>query len=290
MHQFLLYLGLGIVTAAILSLSAVALTLEYAVSKVANLAHGELLTIGAYAAYVVMKATNNVVLAALAAAAAGALAGVAMNLAIIERFKSQTAIVTVIATLGVALIVQNVLTIIFGAANVGYTVNQGAPRHVGPFLLTPADMVVTLSAIVVATLLYLLLQKTKFGKSLRAVSDNRELARASGISAGLVVTLTWGIAGLIAGFAGFVLAETIGTFNSSLGFNYLLITLTAAVAGGLGRPYGTMVGALIVGLILELAGAYSDPSYELAFALAVLVILILFRPNGLFAPRQVAKL
>lgn len=290
MHQFLLYFGLGIVTAAILSLSAVAMTLEYAVSKVANLAHGELLTIGAYAAYEVMKATNSVVLAGAAAAAVGALGGIAMNLAVVERFAGRPVIVTVIATLGISLIVQNVCTILFGGANVGYTVNQGSPRHVGPFVLTPADMIVTGSAVAVATLLYLLLQKTKFGKSLRAVSDNRELARASGISASMVVTATWGIAGLIAGFAGFILAETIGTFNASLGFNYLLITLTAAVAGGLGRPYGTLVGAVIVGLILELAGAYSDPSYEVAFALAVLVIMILFRPNGLFAPRQVAKL
>lgn len=290
MQQFLLYLGLGIVTAAILSLSAVAMTLEYAVSKVANLAHGELLTIGAYAAYVAMKATNSVVVAALAAAVIGAVGAVAMNLGVIERFAGRPVIVTVIATLGVSLMVQNVCTMIFGAANVGYTVNQGSPRHVGPFLLTPADMAVTLSAVVVATLLYLLLQRTKFGKSLRAVSDNRELARASGISATRVVTATWAIAGLIAGFSGFILAETIGTFNSSLGFNYLLITLTAAVAGGFGRPYGTLVGALVVGVILQLAGAYSDPSYEVAFALAVLVILILVRPNGLFAPRQVAKL
>ena len=290
MHQFLLYFGLGIVTAAILSLSAVAMTLEYAVSKVANLAHGELLTIGAYAAYEVMKATNSVVLAGAAAAAVGGLGGIAMNIGVIERFAGRPVIVTVIATLGVSLVVQNVCTILFGGANVGYTVNQGSPRHVGPFVLTPADMIVTGSAVAVATLLYLLLQKTKFGKSLRAVSDNRELARASGISARMVVTATWGIAGLIAGFAGFILAETIGTFNASLGFNYLLITLTAAVAGGLGRPYGTLVGAVIVGLVLELAGAYSDPSYEVAFALAVLVIMILFRPNGLFAPRQVAKL
>lgn len=290
MHQFLLYFGLGIVTAAILALSAVALTLEYAVSKVANLAHGELLTIGAYAAYEMMKWTNSVVLAGIAAALIGAIGGIAMNVGVIERFAGRPVIVTVIATLGISLVVQNICTILFGGANVGYTVTQGKPRHIGPFVLTPADMVVTLSALVVASLLYLLLQKTKFGTSLRAVSDNRELARASGISAKLVVTATWGIAGLIAGYSGFILAETIGTFNSSLGFNYLLITLTAAVAGGLGRPYGTLVGALIVGLILELAGAYSNASYEVAFAMAVLVLMILFKPNGLFAPRQVAKL
>ncbi len=290
MHQFLLYVGFGLVTAAVLALSAVALTLEYAVSRVANLAHGELLTIGAYAAYEVLKWTNSVPLAALGSAVAGGVAGVAMNLGLIERFAGRPATVTVIATLGVSLVVQNILVIIFGAANVGYSINQGSPHHIGPFLLTDAEILVTLSAAVVASLLYLLLQRTKFGKALRAVSDNRELARASGIPAQHVVTATWGIAGVIAGFAGFVLAETIGTFDPSLGFTYLLITLTAAVAGGLGRPYGTLVGALLVGLVLELAGAYSNASYQLAFALGVLVLLLLFRPNGvLVSGRQVSS-
>jgi branched-subunit amino acid ABC-type transport system permease component len=289
-HQFLLYVGFGIVTASVLALSAVALTLEYAVSRVANLAHGELLTIGAYAAYEFLRWTHSIPLAALGAALIGGVAGVAMNLGLIERFAGRPAIITVIATLGVSLMVQNILIIIFGATDVGYSINQGSPHHVGPFLLTPAEMLVTLSAAVVASALYLLLQRTKFGKALRAVSDNRELARASGIPAQHVVTATWGIAGVIAGFAGFVLAETIGTFNPSLGFGYLLLTLTAAVAGGLGRPYGTLVGALLVGLVLELAGAYSNSSYQLAFALGVLVLLLLFRPNGiLVAGRQVTR-
>ena len=281
MDQFLLYVGFGIVTAAVLSLSAVALTLEFAVSRVANLAHGELLTIGAYAAYEFLQWTNSVVVAALGAAVVGGLAGIAMNVGLIERFAGRPPVITLIATLGLSLILQNILIIIFGAANEGYAINQGSPHHIGPFLLTDAEILVTLSALAVATALFLLLQYTTFGKALRAVSDNRELARVSGIPARGVVTATWGIAGLIAGFAGFVLAETIGTFGPSLGFGYLLITLAAAVAGGLGRPYGTLLGALLVGLVLELAGAYSNSSYQLAFALGVLVLLLLFRPNGL---------
>lgn len=290
LDQFLLYVGFGIVTAAVLSLSAVALTLEFAVSRVANLAHGELLTIGAYAAYEFLQWTNSVIVAALGAAVVGGIAGIAMNVGLIERFAGRPPIITLIATLGLSLIIQNVLTIIFGAANEVYQINQGSPHHIGPFLLTDAEILVTLSALAVATALYLLLQYTKFGKALRAVSDNRELARASGIPAQGVVTATWGIAGLIAGFAGFVLAETIGTFGPTLGFGYLLITLAAAVAGGLGRPYGTLLGALLVGLVLELAGAYSNSSYQLAFALGVLVLLLLLRPNGILVPgRQVIR-
>lgn len=284
MQTFLLSVGFGLVTAAILALSAVAFTLEYAVSRVANLAHGELLTVGAYAAYVVQEHSSDVALAALAAAAAGGLAALVTNVGVVERFAGQSPIVALIATLGLSLVFQNVLTMIFGGANVSYTIAQGNPHHIGPFLWTNAEIAVIIAALVVAGLLYLLLQRTKFGKAIRAVAENRDLARASGIRARRVISQTWTLAGVVAGFSGFVLAETVGTFSPTFGYSFLLITITAAVAGGLGRPYATLAGALVVGLVLELAGAYSNASYELAFAFGMLVLMLLFRPNGLFSP------
>jgi len=281
MHVFLLDVGYGLVTAAILSLSAVAFTLEYAVSRVANLAHGEILTVGAYTAYLVQRSTGNVLLSALAAAGAGGLAGYATNLFLIERFSRRPSLTTLIATLGLSLVLHNVLTMIFGASSTAYTINQGAPHQYGPFQFTRAELLVISSAVVIAILLFLLLQRTKFGKSLRAVAENRDLARVSGIPARRVIAQTWLVAGVVAGFAGFVLAENVGAFSPSFGNGFLLITITATVAGGLGRPYGTLLGAVVVGLVLELAGAYTSSSYELAFAFAILVLLLLVRPNGL---------
>ena len=90
------------------------------------------------------------------------------------------------------------------------------------------------------------------------------------------------LAGLVAGYAGFILAESVGTFNPYFGFSFFLITLTATVAGGLGRPFSTMAGAVIVGIILEFTGGYISASYNLAFAFAILAIIILVRPRGLF--------
>lgn len=281
MHLLLLDVGYGLVTASILALSAVAFTLEYAVSRVANLAHGELLTIGAYTAYLVQAATGNVLLAATAAAVAGAVAGYGTNLLLIERFAQRPRLVTLIATLGASLVIQNVLTMIFGASSRAYTIQQGAPRPYGPFQFTQGELLVILSAVLIVVSLFLLLQRTKFGKSLRAVAENRDLARSSGIHARRVIAQTWSLAGFVAGFAGFVLAENVGAFNPSFGNSFLLIIITATVAGGLGRPYGTLLGAVLVGLVLELAGAYTSSSYELAFAFAILVVLLLVRPNGL---------
>jgi branched-subunit amino acid ABC-type transport system permease component len=283
MDTFLLTVGLGLSTAAILALSAVAFTLEFAVSNVANLAHGEMLTVGAYAAYVGARVSHdNVAVATVSAIAAGAATGWALNFALIERFRGQHVISTFIATLGASLILQNLLVMGFGAANVSYSFPQGALHHVGPFLWTTSDLAVIMSALLMAGLIYLLLQRTKLGKALRAVSQNRELAQVSGIPARRVVAQTWALAGGIAGFAGFVLAETIGTFSPTLGNSFLLLTIAATVAGGLGRPYATLGGALVVGIILQVAGAYTSAAYELVFAFLVLVVLLIFLPNGIF--------
>jgi branched-subunit amino acid ABC-type transport system permease component len=265
----------------------VAFTLEYAVSRIANFAHGEFLTIGAYAAYSGQAIFHqNVAAAAVIAAAAGAAAGLALNFGLIEQFRGRSAITVFIATLGVALIAENVLTIIYGAANVTYGFGQGKLHHVGPFLWTTSDMEVIISALAVAGVIYLLLQHTRFGKAVRAISQDRALAQVSGIPARRIIMQTWALAGAIAGFAGFVLADTVGTFGPTLGFSFLLLTITATVAGGLGRPYATFGGALIVGLAIQIAGTYTSSAYQLVFAFLLLVLLMLFRPNGVFVRRS----
>ena len=284
MNEALLTLGFAMVTASILALSAVAFTLQYAVTNVANVSHGEILTAGAYAAYLVHQRTGSAIAAAIAAALAGGLAALAMHSVVIGpfiRFGASPTIVF-IATLGMSFVIQNVLVIFFGASNVAYSLDPGPPQHLGPFLLTPLDVEIIASAIAITFVLYLIISRTKFGKALRAVSQNRELARVTGINATRVAAATFFLAGLIAGYAGFVLAESVGSFNPYFGFGFFLITLTAAVAGGLGRAFGTMVGAVMVGIILEFAGGYVSASFNLAFAFAILAIVILVRPRGLF--------
>ena len=285
MDQILLAAGFGLVTGAILALSTVAFTLQYAVSNIPNLAHGELLTFGAYAAYVVQRFTHNLVAAAVAAALTGGVVAWAMNAGMVEPFVRARAknIVIFIATLGVSLILQNFILLIFGGANVAYALPESEPHYVGPFLWTGRGEEIMASALVIMVALYLLLQYTKFGKALRAVADNRELARVAGIDAHRVVQFTWFLAGLIAGFAGFIFAGSVGSFAPSFGFSFLLVTVTAAVAGGLGKPYGAIAGALVLGLVMEISAFYIESAYKLAIAFGILVVVLIFRPDGLFA-------
>ncbi|HKX18037.1 MAG TPA: branched-chain amino acid ABC transporter permease [bacterium] len=287
MDTVFLGIGFGLVTGSILALSAVAFTLTYAVSGIPNLAHGELLTYGAYAAYAVTRATHNLFLAAAAAALAGGMTAWAMNAGVVEPFVRARIknIVIFIATLGASLVLQNIILLIFGGANVAYVLPQTESLQIGPFLWTSRDVTIMISAFVVMLLIYVMLQYTKFGKSLRAVSENRELARVSGIGAHRVVQFTWFLAGIVAGFAGFILAVSVGTLVPSFGFTFLLVTVTAAVAGGLGKPYGAMAAAVVLGLAMEISAIYVDAAYKLLIAFGMLVLVLLFRPDGLFSSK-----
>src|SRR5260370_15157820 len=205
MSTFLITVGAGLATAAILALSAVAFTREFAVSRVANFAHGEMLTIGAYAAYWGAHIfAQNVVGAALIGAAAGMLAGLVLNVALIERFRGRSPTTVFIATLGASLIVQNVLTMMYGAPNVTYSFPQGGLHHVSPFLWTTTDIDAICSALALAALIYLLLQRTRQGKSIRAVSQDRALAQLTRIPARRVALPTWGLAAASARVAAFL--------------------------------------------------------------------------------------
>ena len=129
--------------------------------------------------------------------------------------------------------------------------------------------------------IHVMLKYTRFGKAQRAVADNKDLARVRGISVGRVVTITWLITGSMAGLAGFILGMTVGAITPTLGFNFLLTVFAAVIIGGLGKPYGAMAGALIIGLVTEVSALYIDPDYTTVLAFAILLLALAFRPQGL---------
>lgn len=284
MHALFEALGFGLVTSAILAFSAVAFSIQYGVSNLPNFAHGELLTVGAYSALVAQTMTSNLLVQSLVAALSGGVIAWAINRGVVEPFirAGAKSWIVFVATIGVALIVENVVLLIFGGANVVYTLPHTEPHHVGPFLWTSRDETIIAVAAVTMLLVHALLKYTKFGKALRAVGESRELARLRGINASRIVQLTWGLAGMIAGFGGFILAGSVGSFTPGIGLNFLLVTFAAAVVGGIGKPYGAMGGALIIGVAMEIAAFYLAADYKLPIAFAVLILTLLLRPDGLF--------
>jgi branched-chain amino acid transport system permease protein/neutral amino acid transport system permease protein len=157
--------------------------------------------------------------------------------------------------------------------------------RIGPFLLTPGDLIMIGSSVALLLLLHLMLTYTKFGKAIRATSNNIDLAQSCGINSDRVISLTWFIAGLLTSLAGVGLVLQESTLSPTTGFNELFVIFGAVILGGIGRPYGAMLGALIVGVLTEVSGAYVNGAYKTSIAFGVVVLLLLFRPQGLIKAR-----
>jgi branched-chain amino acid transport system permease protein/neutral amino acid transport system permease protein len=283
-------LGFGLITAALVGISAVALSLQYGVTNFANFAHGELLTVGAYAAYATQHWTTDLLVQVAVGSVAAALVAVLINIVVIRPFVQTTArlVILLVVTAALSQIIQGGLSFGFGLDNVVLRRPTEAVHSYGPFLWSHLDIEIAVTAVLVMVALYLLLRHTAFGKAQRAVADDASLARITGINTKRIITLTWLITGALAGGAGVALAATVGSFNNQLGFNFLLVTFAAAIIGGIGRANGAIVGAIIIGLLTEVTGLYFSSGYKQEFALLALVAFLFIRPRGIFGPLKEA--
>jgi branched-chain amino acid transport system permease protein/neutral amino acid transport system permease protein len=137
-------------------------------------------------------------------------------------------------------------------------------------------------AIAVMIIVQLLLTQTRLGKAMRATAANPGLAQASGIATDRVIDVAWLMSGALCGLAGVVLVLNTTSFQSTTGNDFLVVIIAAAMLGGVGRPLGALVGAVILGVATEVSAAYMSPSYKEVIAFVVLVIVLLVRPGGLF--------
>jgi branched-subunit amino acid ABC-type transport system permease component len=287
MTVFLHAVGFGLATSAILALAAVAVSLQVSVTNFINFAYGDFMTFGAYIAWQLDVKGVNIVLAIAIAGVATGLLGIVANLVVFRPFMRRKVrpVTLLIAGVGVSFIVQNLIVIIWGAEPKRLVQTIGTSVQVGPFLLTTGDLIMICTAIVFLVLLHVTLKYTKFGKSLRATSNNIELAQACGIDSERIISITWFIAGIFTAVAGVGLVLEESTLSPTTGFNELFIIFGAVILGGLGRPYGAMLGALIVGVLTEVAGQYMNAAYKTSIAFAFVIVLLLFRPQGLFAAK-----
>jgi branched-subunit amino acid ABC-type transport system permease component len=287
MSQVVLSLGFGLVTASILAMGAVGFTLQFGVTNLFNLAFGENMTVAAFAAYLARAGLHWNMWAAMAA---GGAAGMLLSLAIsrliylpfLHRGTSQFAMVMV--TVAVSFILKNVLQIFTGATFYSYQLPPQRPVHILGMVFTPRQLVIIGLAMASLLGLHLLFRYSRLGKAMRATSDDPELARSVGIRTSRVVSAAWLLSGLLAGLAGVTLAMDLGTFDANTGGSFLLIIVAAAVFGSVGEPYGAVAGALVIGIVSELAAIVS-PDLKDVVAFAVLVLVLLLRPEGLRSGR-----
>jgi branched-subunit amino acid ABC-type transport system permease component len=210
-----------------------------------------------------------------------------INLLILRPFtdRGTSPIMMLVVTLGLSLILQNIILAIFSEQFQNYNINTGTPLTLGPFLFTPLQLSIIALAIITMLGIHVLLRYTRLGKAMRAVSDSPELARVSGINTRLVVNAVWLLAGGLGGLSGVVLAFNVASFTPTVGFGFLFVIFASVILGGIGSPYGAIVGALVVGLATEMSATFISSEYKGAIALAILIIALLIRPQGIFASR-----
>jgi branched-subunit amino acid ABC-type transport system permease component len=292
MNQVTLAIGFGLVTASILALAAVGFSLQFGVSNIFNLAYGDVMTVGAFMAYLVnVKLGTSTWIAMIGGAVGGAVVSVLINRLIFVPFlRRGTALFTmVMVSLAVATILQNAIQAIAGAGFRSYAIAGEKSVHFAGMILTPRQLVIIGVAVVSMLALHGLLRYTRIGKAMRATAAHAELARSCGIATDRITAVAWAVSGALCGLAGVALALNLATFSFTFGNSFLLVIVAAAVFGSVGQPYGAMVGAVVIGLASELA-AIVTPSLKQVVAFAILVVILLVRPNGLWRSGFVQKM
>ena len=299
----------GVVVGSIYVVGATGLSLIFGIRKFANFAHGELMAFGAYMAWVVNTIWLLDILAGFVfAILTTALLAMALELFVFRKLADKGPVSALVASIGITIFLQNLISLMFGTSDQVYNLRVALnyvllqdSNGVGVLFINPIKGVATL--VVAAALilfLHLLLTRTTLGKAMRATADNPDLARASGIQTRNVVLWTWAIGGAMAAIAG-VLLGIVQVIRPAMGFNVLLFLFAAVIIGGLGSPYGAMLGGLIVGIAGDLSTAFlawlgrpgvlgleQPQAYSQAAAFAILILVLLFRPNGLAGGRGVA--
>jgi branched-subunit amino acid ABC-type transport system permease component len=280
-------IAFGLISASVLAIAAVGFTLQFAVTNVLNLAYSAVMIASAFVAYAVNRQGVTIWVAALAAAAAGAVLSLFLNRVIYTPFQRRKAspIAIVIVALGMTLIIEYGTQAIAGPTNVSYSMSQGATLAIGTFQLSVAELAIIALSVVLMVGVHVMIRYTRLGKAMRATAANRDLARNSGIRTDRVVSATWLVSGGLCGLAGAVFAMDAGTFGATSTDLFLVLILAAVFLGGPGEPYGAMLGAVVIGLGTEVSAAFIVSDYKDVVAFVVLLAMLAVRPNGLLGAR-----
>ena len=273
----------GIAIGSILALAAIGLTLTYGILKLSNFAHGDFMTIGAYISWLINAIGLNIWLSMLVGAAVTIIAMLIAEYLLWKPMRDRRATDTtlIIISIGLALFIRNGILLLYGAGNQQYQLPVSPALEFGDLRIAYNRLVVVGLAIAAIIALHLILTKTKMGKAMRAVADNIDLARVSGIDVDRVVLFTWIITGTLTAFAGSMYG-LITVIRPNMGWFLILPMFASVILGGIGNVYGAIVGAFIVGIAQEISVPLLGFEYKIGVALAITILVLLVRPQGLF--------
>ena len=279
----------GVIFGLMLGLMSVGMNLVYGTTGLSSFSHGEQVTLGGLMAYVGTQLLHMPVAAsAVFAVAIGALTGWIQNEIIWAplRRKRVGTMQQMIVTIGLSMALQYIFQFFFGGNIKGIVKSVPDSFDIGPITTDMPTLISAGIAIVVIVGVTLFLYKTRLGRATRAVSDNSALAAASGINVEQVVRIVWIISCAMAALSGVLLGVYLNGISWNTGATLLLLMFAAVTLGGLGTANGALVGSLIIGVVADMSSLVIPNDMRYASALAILIIVLLVRPQGIFGKQQ----
>jgi branched-chain amino acid transport system permease protein len=284
MDRFLQYAVAGVSAGSLYALVALGIVLIYKSTKVLNFAHGDVATLGTFAAFALLSRDHSFWIAFPAAVVTGALASVLFYfgaLAPAQR-KGATLLGQVILTIGLALIVQGLVVYAFGSEpdRMPFPLSDSESRKIGPVYVSELSLGTLGAALAACVAVYVVVQRTRLGLAMRAVSENLMAAQTLGIPTRRVLAFSWATASGLAVVAGLFLAPAL-LLDPFFMLDPFLKGFAASVVGGLGSLPGAVAGGLLLGVAESLAGAYVGIEFKKTLAFLVILAVLLVRPEGL---------
>ena len=281
------YLVNGISLGSVYAIIALGYTMVYGIAKMLNFAHGDVIMVGAYVALtMMMSAGSHPLLAVLVAIVVCTVLGVLVEgIAYRPLREAASPLAVLITAIGVSYLLQNVVLLIFGSNPKSFqsVINLPDLKLAGGSLVITAETIVTIiSCIVIMIVLTLFINKTKPGQAMLAVSEDKGAAQLMGINVNRTIALTFAIGSGLAAIAGVLLCSSYPSLSPYTGSMPGIKAFVAAVFGGIGSIPGAMVGGILLGVIEILAKAYISSQLADAIVFAVLIIVLLVKPTGLF--------
>jgi neutral amino acid transport system permease protein len=272
----------------LIAICAVGLSLIYGTTGLTNFAHGELVTIGAVVAWFInVDGGVPLILAALIAMVVGAAVGALNELGLWRplRGRGTGLIAALVVSIGLSLLLRYLVQIVYGGRSNPYGDFQtGRSVDYGLFRMTNADLFTIIICVVVLVMVALMLQRTKIGKAMRAVADNRDLAASSGIDVNRVILVVWMLGGSLAALGGVLLGLS-DQVQWDMGFRLLLLMFAGVTLGGLGTAYGALVGSLVVGVFVQMSTLVIASDVKYVGGLLLLIVILVIRPQGILGSR-----
>jgi branched-chain amino acid transport system permease protein len=282
MDNLLHILVVGILLGAIYGLVSVGLNLIFGVIRIVNFAHGEFVMLAMYGAYLCYATMGlDPYVSVFLVVPAMFIVGIVIHRLVLQPLHAESSM-QIFATFGLLIILQNVVLAL--TRGEGYSVPSkvaGLTMEMGDIRVTLSRLVIFLALTFTAIALHVFLKRTLIGKSIRAVTQDRQAARLMGINVERTFTITFGIGAALAGLAGVLLAP-IYTLSPGIGGNFILAAFAVVVLGGLGSVAGAYFGGMIVGLVEAFAGFYIDPELKQAIWFLIFLAVLIVRPTGLF--------